>query len=174
MRKFLLISLGLGASLSAMALAVNCIVPFDLAWIKETSVSRLQAQGGHLFVYYQQKRSGTPGVTATGNDRFFVVPWINVGFGSSDGGQHNWIGFWAGYLSLWSAPAWGEVSLYLNLSRLSLLLAAYPSYVVIIRRILPWLRRRRRLCVKCAYDLTGNTSGRCPECGMPSERGHLA
>ncbi len=30
-------------------------------------------------------------------------------------------------------------------------------------------RKARRLCVKCGYDLTGNTSGRCPECG-PSMR----
>lgn len=32
----------------------------------------------------------------------------------------------------------------------------------------PLLRRRRRvrgLCVKCGYDLTGNESGVCPECG---------
>jgi hypothetical protein len=33
------------------------------------------------------------------------------------------------------------------------------------------LRRRRRrtsnLCVTCGYNLTGNTSGTCPECGRP-------
>ncbi len=32
----------------------------------------------------------------------------------------------------------------------------------------PIVKRRRRkagLCVGCAYDLTGNESGRCPECG---------
>ncbi len=32
-----------------------------------------------------------------------------------------------------------------------------------------WLDRRRRIppghCQKCGYDLTGNVSGRCPECG---------
>lgn len=27
------------------------------------------------------------------------------------------------------------------------------------------LRRRRNQCETCAYDLTGNVSGRCPECG---------
>ncbi len=26
-------------------------------------------------------------------------------------------------------------------------------------------RRRRGLCLKCGYDLTGNVSGVCPECG---------
>ena len=33
-----------------------------------------------------------------------------------------------------------------------------------------WLDRRRYLpghCQNCGYDLTGNVSGRCPECGTP-------
>ncbi len=32
-----------------------------------------------------------------------------------------------------------------------------------------WWRDRRRIppghCPRCGYDLTGNVSGRCPECG---------
>ena len=30
------------------------------------------------------------------------------------------------------------------------------------------LRRRARRCMGCGYDLTGNTSGVCPECGKPT------
>ena len=30
---------------------------------------------------------------------------------------------------------------------------------------LRWWRRRRGRCLFCGYDLTGNRSGRCPECG---------
>jgi hypothetical protein len=34
-----------------------------------------------------------------------------------------------------------------------------------------WYRDRRRIpvghCHRCGYDLTGNVSGRCPECGTP-------
>ena len=29
------------------------------------------------------------------------------------------------------------------------------------------LRRVRDLCLKCGYNLTGNESGTCPECGKP-------
>ena len=30
------------------------------------------------------------------------------------------------------------------------------------------LRTRRGLCVHCGYDLRGNISGVCPECGKPA------
>lgn len=42
--------------------------------------------------------------------------------------------------------------------------AGYCLFVVIVllaRRTPP----DSRYCHKCSYDLTGNTSGRCPECG---------
>ena len=48
---------------------------------------------------------------------------------------------------------------------ISLLLLAYPA-IAFIRG--PYRRHRRRkkgLCLKCGYNLTGNTSGVCPECG---------
>jgi hypothetical protein len=36
------------------------------------------------------------------------------------------------------------------------------------------LRRKMGLCVRCGYDLTGNTSGVCPECGTPIEAPGMA
>ncbi len=44
-----------------------------------------------------------------------------------------------------------------------LALAGYVAYR------LDWrgLRLRRGLCVECGYNLTGNVSGVCPECGTP-------
>jgi hypothetical protein len=32
-------------------------------------------------------------------------------------------------------------------------------------------RQRRGLCPNCGYDLTGNVSGVCPECGTPVKTG---
>ncbi len=41
----------------------------------------------------------------------------------------------------------------------------------------PYTRGRRRYrrdcCAGCGYDLTGNVSGRCPECGLPIQRALL-
>jgi hypothetical protein len=38
------------------------------------------------------------------------------------------------------------------------------------RPLRDWRRRRNGWCVYCGYDLTGNRSGRCPECGMRFRR----
>ncbi len=51
-------------------------------------------------------------------------------------------------------------------------LAAYPvsSWAFAVLRHRSRRRRRREgWCVKCGYDLTGNESGKCPECGTEIE-----
>jgi hypothetical protein len=45
-----------------------------------------------------------------------------------------------------------------------------PLLIVFTPTLLLWHRDRKLRpghCRKCDYDLTGNTSGRCPECGEP-------
>lgn len=44
-------------------------------------------------------------------------------------------------------------------------LLAYPVIVFIRGPLRRWRRRRRGLCLRCGYDLAGNESGVCPECG---------
>jgi len=46
-----------------------------------------------------------------------------------------------------------------------LIFAAYPAIAFIRGPLRRWRRRRKGLCMKCGYDLTGNESGACPECG---------
>ena len=46
-----------------------------------------------------------------------------------------------------------------------LLLATYPAIAFIRGPLRRWRRRRKGLCLKCGYSLTGNVSGVCPECG---------
>jgi predicted RNA-binding Zn-ribbon protein involved in translation (DUF1610 family) len=38
-----------------------------------------------------------------------------------------------------------------------------------LREVSPERRIRQHLCSACGYDLTGNTSGVCPECGRAVE-----
>ncbi len=48
---------------------------------------------------------------------------------------------------------------------------AYPAMAFLRGPVRRWRRRSRPLavgfCAKCSYNLTGNTSGVCPECGTP-------
>ena len=47
-----------------------------------------------------------------------------------------------------------------------LLLFGLPLGILLARGPLRrWRRHRRGLCLTCAYNLEGNTSGTCPECG---------
>lgn len=50
-----------------------------------------------------------------------------------------------------------------------ILFAAYPTIALIRGPLRRQRRRKRGRCVKCGYDLTGNTSGVCPECGTKIE-----
>jgi len=38
------------------------------------------------------------------------------------------------------------------------------------REVVAATRRRTGHCVNCGYDLTGNVTGTCPECGRPLQR----
>lgn len=46
-------------------------------------------------------------------------------------------------------------------------LASYPILAFIRGPLRRWRHRRAGLCLNCGYDLTGNESGICPECGRP-------
>lgn len=56
-----------------------------------------------------------------------------------------------------------EVPLWL----LALLFSVLPVSAVVRGPMRSGYRRARGRCGHCGYDLTGNTSGRCPECGRP-------
>ena len=52
---------------------------------------------------------------------------------------------------------------------LVLALGARPA--IVARRVLSGRRRRKvGVCQSCGYDLTGNVSGACPECGRAADR----
>ena len=46
------------------------------------------------------------------------------------------------------------------------LFAAYPTLAFVRGPVRRWRRRRRGCCIVCGYNLTGNVSGVCPECGV--------
>lgn len=44
-------------------------------------------------------------------------------------------------------------------------LAPYPTLALICGPLRRWRRRRKGCCIRCGYNLTGNVTGVCPECG---------
>jgi hypothetical protein len=62
-----------------------------------------------------------------------------------------------------SAPHWSVVA--------ATALPPLAWFGMVLRRARLRRRRQRRgLCRRCGYDLTGNMSGQCSECGQPVER----
>lgn len=57
-------------------------------------------------------------------------------------------------------PFWCPVILFL----------AYPTLAFLRGPVRRYRRRKRGLCVRCGYNLTGNVSGVCPECGTKIEK----
>jgi hypothetical protein len=49
------------------------------------------------------------------------------------------------------------------------LLIAYP-FIAFVRARYRRHRHKAGHCPACEYDLTGNTSGVCPECGTPTDQ----
>lgn len=65
---------------------------------------------------------------------------------------------------LWAIPLWPVLSLCLAYPLLRGAVAARAIWV-------HWRRRPPGVCRSCGYNLTGNRSGTCPECGRPTLEG---
>jgi hypothetical protein len=50
---------------------------------------------------------------------------------------------------------------------LGTVLLLYPAWALTARTFRRLYRRKTGRCLGCGYDLTGNVSGVCPECGTP-------
>ena len=78
---------------------------------------------------------------------------------------HRAFGFWYLYSFAGSFASPSMVDVRVPLWAPSVLFAGYPAAAFIRGPLRRWRRPRKGLCVKCGYNLTGNTSGICPECG---------
>jgi hypothetical protein len=78
----------------------------------------------------------------------------------------NWISLYS--QSNWSREEYAVQELSIPIWLVTTLFAAYP--IIAFARAIRHSRANRRarlsgFCTNCTYDLTGNVSGRCPECG---------
>jgi hypothetical protein len=84
-------------------------------------------------------------------------------------GHHTDFGFWAGDLcwGMCHSEKYAGCVQYVGLSLWFpfILFAVYPAVVIVQGPLRRWRRRTSGHCVKCGYNLKGNESGRCSECG---------
>ena len=73
---------------------------------------------------------------------------------------------WVGCVQVVTRGNYRRVDVSLHLFGVVCLLGPYPLCVLVRGPIRRGIRRRRGCCAWCGYDLTGNVSGVCPECGM--------
>ena len=102
-----------------------------------------EQMGRPQIIYYCDAPVGGPNLA----ERFWFVAgiWINTGK------YHCGIRFYDVH-----CPLWMPVVLFVS----------YPLAYALLRHPLRRYRRRKQgLCARCGCNLTGNTSGRCPECG---------
>ncbi len=117
--------------------------------------------GYRVYVYFQHGMLGCNPYWAPSGTPLDTLPWYGAFHAYHPPAYVPWqmlpsIDF--------SVPSQWRVRVPLHLSLLVLLpVVAYPLLPRTIRRY----RLKRGLCVGCGYDLTGNITGVCPECGVP-------
>lgn len=95
----------------------------------------------------------------------FVAPCFPPGAsGTSFFGRESVRGFWQG----WPWLPWLEDR---GSARFLVVPMWVPLVLIVVPSLIAWRSTRRRPghCRKCQYDLTGNVSGVCPECGAEIE-----
>ena len=151
--------------------------PFFRCWRPTTSLT-LGLQAGTLTVWRTRSANMVASGSCDSSGRCsFQIPVAPAQFCPRPGHWTNrsldliWDGAWS--------TSWGGGLTYrcrfdrfrFPLWILAVVPLAYPSLVFIRGPLRRWRRRRRGLCVNCAYNPTGNVSGVCPECGMEIKGG---
>ena len=129
---------------------------WEVRWVNPASTWSLHLAGGNLTVRWAKPAPGSWFTNLTGRPRWEV--------GENDHPMRLWPVF-----RRFANPLVGRVSSIGVPLGIPLLVCVFT--IILLMR----LDRRRILpghCQNCGYDLTGNVSGRCPECGTAIEGEH--
>jgi len=148
---------GLIALLLCIASVVGIFRPVYLPYVSDTRFAAIYFSHSECGVIVDRHASGEGAGIASDVYRIWHPTQYRHGWSFTWRQKQSWeFKGWAyPFVRTWlSAQTWPLVFLF----------GAHPA-VVFVR----WWARRRRdkkgACVDCGYDLTGNVSGTCPECG---------
>ena len=185
-RKAVIVGLSSLAAATALVWLVSWIVPLyslvysddaGQAYSDDTVSFSVYVEAGETKVMYRRIE---PSSTVRSRVRFshVGVRWV-VQYGTGHGG---WTGgtprprrpghhYFRSYIppdAVWvprTRPATHTIAFPMRLPFALFALAPATYFAAgVLRR---WRRRQRGECVACGYNLTGNVSGVCPECGTP-------
>lgn len=101
--------------------------------------------------------------------REFVVMYFTGGDPSKPDVRSEWMGFGFVRGRMYAQPdntyAHTAYAVFCPSWLVVVLLGGYPAFAVARGSFRRWRSRSQGRCSKCRYDLTGNVSGVCPECG---------
>ena len=152
----------------SIVLAVSCMVShwhamhFSRVW--NQGVQFLDLRGGHMRWFRATSRdqwSSAANWTHTEHS----LPGRFVGVSSSNDGDCS---VWFPGLRIeWCSQLSGyrRFEVLADFRTLAVIAALYPMLSVVTARGRRYLRARKGLCLHCGYNLKGNISGVCPECG---------
>jgi hypothetical protein len=100
--------------------------------------------------------------------REFHFQEVGIGVSYQAGGVSSSLGLTGANPVSCSRNFWIEIPFWIPL----VMLSAYPTIAFIRGPLRRWRRRRKGLCLKCGYNLTGLTEPRCPECATEFDRTH--
>jgi len=158
-RKTIIVLLTLGAGTTGFG-AVLSYAGVELWRSKEnTAPSRFGLSDGQLYVEIRQVLESRP---AEGG---FEWSWRTPGAAEYFVGIHQMY-YGTAVIDWHDDTSMHQTFVAVPLAPCCVLLAIYPAVAFIRGPFRRWRRRRKGLCLRCGYDLTGNVSGVCPECGV--------
>lgn len=124
----------------------------------------LIAGGLYGFAWHRESfRTGSELTVSISRTSFTYNRWRSIQAGQSVADRDwNWLGAWYHTYTFWGSQ---RTNVIIPTWMLFVVLGSYPLYAWVRHARTRQVRWRTGLCVKCGYDLTGNATGKCSECG---------